>query len=171
MKYVMFLRGINVSGIKVPMPDLVACLEELSLGEVKTYLQTGNATFESSQTGKKLKSVIEEVLTKRFNYNAFAMMFPATALKEIIAGYPFEANQSSHRYAIICASQDVIAELSSYRDQLNTSVEDIAPGNHAVYWRVPKGRTTNTTFSKIIAKPKYKATTTNRNLNTLGKMV
>lgn len=171
MKYALFLRGINVGGIKVPMADLKDCLTGLGLEEVKTYLQTGNVTFVSGLSEAELKSKIEQALTDRFGYTAYVLLYPAEILRDVIDGYPFELNESMHRYALFCQSKEVIDELVAHKDELDPKVEMIAPGSVVVYWRVPKGMTLDTTFSKIIAKPKYKATTTNRNINTLEKMV
>jgi uncharacterized protein (DUF1697 family) len=171
MHYVMFLRGINVDPVKVPMAELRASLTKLGLQDVKTFLQTGNVLFASSKDIASLKPVIERALSEQFHYTAFVLLYPATVLRGIIKKYPFTTDELTHRYAIFCESQAVIDELLSYQPTLDTHIEDIAPGRHVIYWRVPKGRSTDTPFSKVIAKPEYKATTTNRNVNTLEKMV
>ena len=41
-KYCVFLRGINVNGIKIKMQDLKAVLTNLGFTDVKTILATGN---------------------------------------------------------------------------------------------------------------------------------
>ena len=47
-KLVILLRGINVGGKnKLPMKDLTAILESLSLENVQIYIQSGNAVAES----------------------------------------------------------------------------------------------------------------------------
>ncbi len=171
MKYVMFLRGINVGGIRVQMEGLRHCLSTLPVSEVKTYLQTGNVTFESQLSALELKPMVEKALTEQFNYTAHVLLYPADVIGNTVADCPFRPDESAHRYAIFCQSKDVILELMSYKDQLDDNVETIAAGDTVVYWRAPKGSSTDTPFSKIIAKPKYKAVTTNRNLNTLEKMV
>jgi uncharacterized protein (DUF1697 family) len=53
----------------------------------------------------------------------------------------------------------------------NDMDEKIAVGNTVLYWKVAKGESTDTVFSKILAKAKYKSTTTVRNINTLEKML
>ena len=49
--------------------------------------------------------------------------------------------------------------------------EPIKLGNQVIYWKVVKGESLETPFSKIIAKAKYKKNTTVRNINTLEKMI
>jgi len=171
MKYVMFLRGINVGGIKVPMRELKDCLNSLGLIEVKTFLQTGNVTFQSDKSAHELKQIIEEKLHSRFEYTAFVLLYPADILQDVLEQYPFSSGEGQHRYAIFCESESVVKDLISHRSDLDTTIEDIAKSKNVVYWTVPQGSTLKTTFSKIISRPKYKSSTTNRNLNTLEKMV
>lgn len=171
MKYAMFLRGINAGGIKVLMADLRECLSGLGLASVKTYVQTGNVIFDSSKAAAEIKLLTEKALSERFSYKAAVLVFPAAIIKEVIDKYPFPLAEHDHRYAIFCSSKDIIDELISYQNMLDGNLEAIAPGDVVVYWRVPKGRSTDTPFGKMLAKSKYKETTTNRNLKTLEKMV
>lgn len=171
MRHVMFLRGINVGGIKVPMRALKECLSTLGFEDIVTYLQTGNVIFSSPLSEAELKPLIEQSLNASFNYEAFVLLFPQNSVKEVVDNCPFAVDEQSHRYALFCGSLEVKKELLSYSKTLDSTIEEIAAGKNVVYWRVPKGSSTDTTFSKIIAKPKYKAMTTNRNLNTLEKMI
>jgi len=44
------LRGINVGGKNsLPMKELVAMLEDIGACKIKTYLQSGNAIFQSKE--------------------------------------------------------------------------------------------------------------------------
>ncbi len=67
MRWVLLLRGINVGGNNtVPMKDLKTLLEDLGHTEVKTYLNSGNATFESSRrSAAVLAGDVEEGLVER----------------------------------------------------------------------------------------------------------
>ena len=67
MKWVLLLRAVNVGGRNtLPMKDLKALLEDLGHHDVKTYLNSGNATFESkSRSAQKLATAIEAGLRER----------------------------------------------------------------------------------------------------------
>ncbi|MHB8236037.1 MAG: DUF1697 domain-containing protein [Acidithiobacillus ferrivorans] len=58
--YIAFFRGVNVGGNNsLPMKELVAILEGTGARKIKTYIQSGNAVFQSaeknpSQLPKKL---------------------------------------------------------------------------------------------------------------------
>lgn len=54
-KYVAFLRGINVGGnALIKMADLKIALSQSGLNNVRTYIQSGNVIFESSENDKYL---------------------------------------------------------------------------------------------------------------------
>ncbi len=170
MRFALFLRGINVGPIKVPMAELRDCLSSMGLEDVATFLQTGNVLFNSRQTAQVLKPALEAELGRRFAYQAFVILRPASSVAEIADACPFEPDDGRHRYAVICTDQAAADELCGHADELDAAVEQIACGDAVVYWGVPKGSTVDSRFGKLIGKPKYKATTTNRNLNTLVKM-
>ena len=53
--YIALFRGINVGGNNVlPMKELVARLESIGAQNVKTYIQSGNAVFQSQETNASL---------------------------------------------------------------------------------------------------------------------
>ena len=168
---VMFLRGINVGGVRVPMDALRILLQEAGLIEAKTWLQTGNAMFSSGKTAANLKKDIEKRLTERFDYEAFAHVLSLDELKNIVASYPFRTPKEMHRYAILCSSAAVVNELMTAASELFDNTERIAAGDKVVYWEAPKGTTTSSPFGKLLAKARYKEITTTRNLNTLEKMI
>lgn len=166
MRYAVFLRGINVGGIRVPMAQLRSCLADLGLSEVKTYLQSGNVTLTSSETADTLRPRIEEALSATFGYQARVLIRDHDELAGIVAGYPFPADADHHRYAIFCDSQSIADDLAAARGE-----EDVAAGSSVVYWRCPKGSTLKTPFSKQLERREIRPVTTNRNLNTLEKML
>lgn len=171
MRYVLFLRGINVGGIKVPMSDLRDSLGDMGFEDVRTYLQTGNAVFEFSQPLELLKQSIEAMLSARFRYKASVFIYPFDVLSSAIHDFPYHRSDKEHGYVIFCENKTIINDLLSHEPDIDHEIESIKSGKHVVYWRVPKGRTLDTPFGKIIAKSKYKTLTTNRNINTLEKML
>ena len=49
--------------------------------------------------------------------------------------------------------------------------ERVAAGDGVVYWRVDKGSTLKSNFAKLLTRSKYRDFNTNRNLNTLRKLL
>jgi uncharacterized protein (DUF1697 family) len=60
VRYVLLLRAVNLGPTnKLAMPDLKRLLEDLGHEEVKTYLNSGNATFDS--TGRSPQALATKV--------------------------------------------------------------------------------------------------------------
>ncbi len=68
MKYVAFLRGINVGGKnKVKMETLREVCASIGFENVKTYINSGNVIFETRKTDDlKLAEKIEKAIEKEF---------------------------------------------------------------------------------------------------------
>ena len=67
MKFVALLRGINVGkSIQFPMKQLKILLESLGYSNVITYLNSGNALFESDESALVITNAIESTLELTF---------------------------------------------------------------------------------------------------------
>lgn len=168
MRYAIFLRGVNVGGIKVPSADLKRVLGDLGLTEVTTYLASGNVTAESSMTPARLKEAVEKALSAAFSYDATVLVFAHDELAGIVSGYPFRTDSDHHRYAMLCDTGETAAELAGSD---TGDDEEVAAEGRTVYWRCPIGSTLSTPFSKTSGAKRYRERTTTRNLNTLEKML
>jgi uncharacterized protein (DUF1697 family) len=167
-KQIAFLRGINVGNIRIKMPDLKLAFENVGFQQVKTYLQTGNVVFESDKSLEEMKPILEKSLSETFNYEAFVLLYDFDDLSNIIDNYPFEREESYHAYIIFIDNESIFEDLKMIAESTNEPIES---GNQVIYWKVTKGESLDTPFSKILAKPKYKKNTTVRNINTLEKMI
>jgi uncharacterized protein (DUF1697 family) len=168
MRYAIFLRGVNVGGIKVPSAELKKLLGGLGLEDVKTYVASGNVTCESSLKAAELKSTVEKALSAEFSYDAHVLVFAHDELAAIVDGYPFESDEDHHRYAVLCDAAATAKELSAVTIG---DMEKVAAKGRTLYWRCPKGSTLDTPFSKATSSKRYKELTTTRNINTVEKML
>ena len=168
MRYAIFLRGVNVGGIKVPSADLKRVLGELGLRDVKTYVASGNVTGETDLKAGPLQEQVEAALSRAFSYDAHIQQFSHDELASMVSGYPFETDDDHHRYAVLCDSPATAKELGGMDVG---DMEKVKASGRIVYWRCPKGSTLDTPFSKATSSKKYKPLTTTRNLNTVEKML
>jgi len=168
--YVAFLRGVNVGGRIIKMADLKVCFEKMGFKQAKTILQTGNVIFESDKTDTaKLKGQIEETLTSTFNYPAKVQVIPLEDLRKIVEANPFaDAPTDYHQYVIFIENDLEISLVTEAGKQLGEAVK---AGRGVVYWKVQKGQTLSSTRGKLLSKSKYKNFNTNRNVNTLLKII
>lgn len=98
--YVALFRGINVGGKNsLPMKELVLILENMGGRQIKTYIQSGNAVFQSdeknlTQFSKRLSAEIKE----RHGFEPQALIFGLDAIEKAMVDNPFpeaEADPSS----------------------------------------------------------------------------
>jgi uncharacterized protein (DUF1697 family) len=89
--YVALLRGINVGGnSSLPMKELIAALEEAGARRVRTYIQSGNAVFESSEPNQaRLAERISSEIRRRRGFEPHVHLLTVDALADAIAGNPF----------------------------------------------------------------------------------
>lgn len=168
-KYAALLRGINVGERIIKMSELQVCFEKMGLKEVKTYLQSGNVTFESNLSEIELKQKIEAVLTKTFNYPAKVIVVSAEKLKKIVDANPFtNAPADYHQYVIFFENS---LEKDFAKEEVKLTDEAIKIGSGVIYWKVQKGMTLKSAIGKLLTKTKYKNFNTNRNINTLKKLI
>jgi uncharacterized protein (DUF1697 family) len=141
MRYIGFLRGINVGGRTIPMTALRTCCEEMGLKEVSTVLQTGNVLFESAKSAESLKSLMQAGLGERFDYPVHVQIFPLATVRKIVDASPFsESDLSVHSYVVFFENgleKQLMAEVG---DEVN-ELDLLEVGNGVIYWRVAKGST------------------------------
>ena len=92
MKYVAFLRGINVGGKnKIKMETLREMFAALGFENVKSYINSGNVIFETAKTdNKKLSAKIEKAIEKEFALNIKTMVRSISEIEEIVKNNPFD---------------------------------------------------------------------------------
>ncbi len=172
MQYIVLLRGVNVGGRTIKMTELKSCFEKNGYQDVRTILQTGNVIIGADEKNTaKLRKRIEAELATAFNYPAKVLLLTPEQLRAVIAQYPFaKSGPEFHRYVIFTENgfeKDLIADCSA----LDKNMEEVKAGKNVVYWRVLKGNTLDSTFGKHMNKAASRHFITNRNMNTLEKIV
>ncbi|MBT1003213.1 DUF1697 domain-containing protein [Paenarthrobacter sp. DKR-5] len=173
--FAVFLRGINVGGVNIKMADLRTALADLPFEGVKTLLASGNVVCSAELSVQEVKRLAESRLRERFGYDAWVVVFTGARLAELIDICPYPADDGAvHTYVTLGSEPAVLDELASTAAQdpalQDASVGLTRLGPEAVAWLAPVGGTLESPFSKLSSKPKYKASTTTRNLRTLLKV-
>jgi uncharacterized protein (DUF1697 family) len=111
-----FVRGINVGGKNiVKMGTLCDALSERGLGNVKTYVQSGNITFGTSLDIAACEKLVEDVLKDLFHVTAPRVcVYDSTTLQRIIDNTPFDtATPAKLHFGFCKAVERVDWDLSS----------------------------------------------------------
>jgi uncharacterized protein (DUF1697 family) len=94
--YIALFRGINVGGTNVlPMKDLVALLENIGSQNVKTYIQSGNAVFQSEEENASLLSnKIRAAIKKSHGFEPQVLLLEPEDVDRAIESNPFPEAES-----------------------------------------------------------------------------
>lgn len=90
MKFVAFLRAINVGGHVVKMDALRRHFEELGLARVETFIASGNVLFETqSRSAPALERKIEAHLKAKLGYDVATFLRTPAEVASAAAAKPF----------------------------------------------------------------------------------
>ena len=87
-RYAAMLRGVNVGGNALRMPDLARVVEALGGREVRTYLQSGNVVYAGA---KSIAAELEEALLDQLGVRAPVLARSGKQLADIVGRKPFTA--------------------------------------------------------------------------------
>lgn len=89
--WIALFRGINVGGNRIlPMKSLAALIEELGGSQVQTYIQSGNAVFQSAESDlEKLAGRIESAVLKQHGFAPRVLLLSRKALDKAASANPF----------------------------------------------------------------------------------
>lgn len=91
LTYIALFRGINVGGKgTLPMKELVVLLQDLGCKNVSTYIQSGNAVFESEEKdASALAGRISAEIKHRRGFEPAIVLLSIEELEQAIALNPF----------------------------------------------------------------------------------
>lgn len=171
--YLALLRGINVGGNNIiKMSALKACFEQLGFLNVKTFIQSGNVIFTSTEKHTDaLCKKIETALSKTFNYKACLVLITDTDLKHIVEHAPpgFGTKPSLYRYDVLFLKEPLTAKQAIQNVPIKEGVDNVYAGKHVLYFSRLISKVTQSRLSKIVGLPIYKQITI-RNWNTTTKL-
>ena len=89
MRYAAFLRGVMPTNCR--MPELKKAFEKAGYTDVKTYLASGNVTFDAPKTPiPALESKVEAAITKALGKSFLTIVRPVDELRALIESDPFK---------------------------------------------------------------------------------
>lgn len=172
MNYVALLRGINVGGnSKVEMARLKEAFEELGYKNVRTYINSGNVIFSTTENPVTTRKKIEKTIEDTFGFYVKVVLRDESNLKSLNTNIPASwVNDSTMKTDIMFLWEDfdkpgILQELS-----IKPGIDDVRYLSGAIVWQVDRKNVTKSGLLKIIGTPLYKHMTV-RNVNTLRKLV
>ncbi len=158
--YVGLIRAVNVAGQKLLMNDLRAIAEDLGLKNARTYIASGNLTFRSGMSERRLKSEIEAALEKHMGKPVGVMIRTAEEMCQVVAANPFP---KAGKRAVAIFLYDAPPK-NAGDDARNFADEEVALGKREIYVHYPSG------MGRSKLRIPAAASGTARNMNTVKKL-
>ena len=171
MRWAALLKGINIGGKKIPMPELKVLVEGLGYSEVKTLLASGNVVFTCPETnGAALEKALEVALEK-YGLKTDVVVRNLAELDAVIAANPFPDAAKDHpSHLLVSFHRDPVP------DGLIGKIPDIYDGperlqaiGRELYIDYPDD-VGHSKLPQEMAKLKFPKLATMRNWNTVGKL-
>ncbi|MDR0434979.1 MAG: DUF1697 domain-containing protein [Gracilibacteraceae bacterium] len=100
MTYAALFRGINVGGKNiVKMVELRQLLSGLGFRNVKTYIQSGNAIFDSDDEAPKIKETIQVAFQSAFQFECAVILRTKEEIEAVIKSLPFSKTEMAEAAA------------------------------------------------------------------------
>ena len=166
-KYIVLLRGINVSGKnKLPMAELRELLNELEFQNVQTYIQSGNIILDSEESKPTICKKIKDGIKKQFGYDVPVISKTVSEWKKAIDNYPFPIDNP--KIVAFVFLDKKTSETNIDANGINDDEYKI--DNDMVYIYCPS-TFAKTKLSNNLIEQKLKVTATTRNYNTTLKLL
>lgn len=174
MKYVVILRGINVSGKNViRMADLKAALVVNGFSEIETYIQSGNISIvQNKYEQATLEKEIEKIIETHFGLIVPVIALDKINLQKVIANNPYiHSDQIGDRAFYVT----FLKELSNEKLSTSLAAECYLPdefiiSGKTVYLKIQTSYGT-TKLNTNFFERKLKVIATTRNWKTLMKLL
>lgn len=163
-------RGVNIGGKNIlPMKNLVVILENIGCKKVKTYIQSGNAVFQTvkNETTKLAEKISSRVLESH-GFKPKVLLLDISELEEAIENNPFETENGKALHFFFLDTlpkQPDLEQLTSVK----STTEEFKLDKKVFYLYAPDG----VGRSKLAAKVEHAlgVPVTARNYNTVNKLM
>lgn len=139
MKYIVLLRGINISGKnKIPMSELKKVLEENQYANVSTYLNSGNVILESNiKNEEAIMKDIYEIVKAKFNLEIPIFVTNESTLESILSNSPEwwgTSNKEIYDNLIFIIPPVKFEDIYNAIGEPKENLEKIKEYNNSIFW-------------------------------------
>jgi uncharacterized protein (DUF1697 family) len=106
-RYLALLRGVNVGGVVLKMEDFKRILEYIGFTGVATYIQSGNALFDSKEVNKrKMEAEIGQEIKNKIDREVAVIVKSVEELRRIAETHPLESMGDPKNLYVTLLSHD-----------------------------------------------------------------
>lgn len=158
MRYVALLRGINVGGKNlISMADLRQELETAGYSAVRTYIQSGNALFETDSPRAELEASIEALLAERLGCPVRVVVRSRRQLANVVTSAPagFGADRDTHLSDVVFLKAPLTSAQAMRAVSLREGVDRAWAGPGVLYLDRLAERSSQSRFNRLVTTPQY----------------
>ena len=173
MRYILFLRGINVGGKnKVSMTDLKALLDNAGFENLDSYINSGNLFFSSVESREACILKIRKVLETNYDFSIpFALLTKEEYLEEQAALPDWWEEELARRDVLFYSCTMDKYGILRFIENSTFYNEKVYVGKQAVFWgKMDEAEYLKTTYHKKLMKQDFYKQITIRNGNTFDKI-
>ncbi|MEZ5428229.1 MAG: DUF1697 domain-containing protein [Pyrinomonadaceae bacterium] len=174
MKYVAFLRGINIGGKnKIKMESLREVCSGIGFENVKTYINSGNVIFETRKTDdNKLAARIEKAIEGEFSLAIRVMVRPFAELEELVENNPFAGQfDDPKNLHVLFLDEELSAEKCEMLLENNCENEMYAVRRREIFCLLRISVLDSLFFGRDYVGKKLRVSATSRNWRTVSKVL
>lgn len=175
MKYVVLLRGVNVSGKnKISMSELKSELENNNYKNVITYLNSGNVILESDFSKEHIMKDIHSIILNRFGFDIPIYVISSSLLKDILNNKPswFGTDDKSIYDNIIFIIPPVkFIDVYNSIGEISTGIEKIMEYKNTIFWSFELKNYRKSNWWVKTSSASIKDSITIRTCNTITKIL
>lgn len=148
--YIALLRGIGGKNT-LPMKGLVQLLEGMGLSNVRTYIQSGNAVFQSEEMGpQELSESIKVGIENAYGFAPHVIILTTDELGEAVASNPYPEAESEPKtlHLTFLASVPQSPDLVSL-ERIRKDSERFTLKGKVFYFHAPEGVGRSKLFARI----------------------
>jgi uncharacterized protein (DUF1697 family) len=168
------LRGINLGPHRrMKMDDLRAVYESLKLRDVRTYVQSGNVVFATSDNDlTRLTARIEKGIERAFGFHSDVIMRTADQMQQVVAGNPFAGRKGIEpaKLVVTFLAADPGDAARKLVRAMKTEPEELYIEGRELYVYFPNGQGSSKFPAAAVGKA-VATTGTARNWNSVTKLL
>ena len=172
VRYVAFLRGINLGKRRVQMSRLRSLLEELGVSDVATFIASGNVIFSAIETSiPRLEAAIAEHLEQALGYEVDTFVRTLARVVAIAESTPFATPRDGESTYVTFLHNALHARTASALAGIRSEHDRFAVEKLEYFWAC----SIRSSDSRIWASPEIKSLSlpagTTRNMTSIRKLV
>lgn len=176
MKYILFLRGINISGKnKISMPLLKTFLQENGFKNVITYINSGNIILESEITSKDILSQkVFNVIKEKFNLEIPVYVTTENELNNVVNNSPTwwdTGDKNIYNNLIFIIPPATYEEIYATVGTPSIDIDVIMENNNHIFWSFDLKNYRKSNWWIKTASTEIKDKITIRTANTVKKVL